>query len=407
MKSSKKTRDRLKRYIERDDFRKLKRMLEDDKDVANSSLNGKGQNALHLSAKYGSYDCLNLLLREGCCDAGARDRKRCFPLHLAARRCLRRFSRSLMLDLVEPLVIETPDLDGADRGGVTCRELLDELRRRQVETLEPGFVSLDDEDGNDDDLEKLEEEREEVLNKREEEREWREKLAAEHGDDCADAFGGSAALFRAAAEEKEERETYDDWAERIYREFSRRRAAAARQASEQAKKKAAPKQQPSSSRPSFPSRPPAKKLRLETPASRLRKKYLAFVDEVLGREGRRDLGCLAAVLAVDAAGSRRGRRLWRRRGGGEERRQVCDPSGAADVAPGQVRAALRRALRRGREGGGARRRRARVAVAAGGGKHRVMETVIIIFKELAICFGLCVKIHLQKIFVLRKFISAI
>ncbi len=82
--------------------------------------------------------------------------------------------------------------------------------------------------------------------------------------------------FQTFNEEVEDRETYDDWADRIYKEFSRRRQQ--RQQQEQVQKQQPPKspEKPQEWPPQLP-----KKLKLETPASQLRKRYLEFVRGVL------------------------------------------------------------------------------------------------------------------------------
>ncbi len=283
-KGRKKSLSRMKKCIERDDFAKLRKMLASDRELAAATLNGKWQNGLHMAAKRGSADCLRVLL-EGGCDPGRRDRKGRYPLHLAAHRCLREkrsFSQSLVLELVEPLVLKTPDLDRRDRKGVACRSLLDELSKKQVEASPRPSAespSTTDDSGSGDHMARLEEEeREEAARRKEAAAEWRERLAEEHLDDFADAYGSEAALQGAAEEEAEDRETYDNWADRIYREyFTRRRRRQERE--ESAKKPEKPGKTPST-RPPPP--PPTKRLRLEEdPISKLRKRYSAFVRKVL------------------------------------------------------------------------------------------------------------------------------
>ena len=51
----------VKRYVERDDFRKLEKLLDKDRSLAKAALSRKKkQNGLHMAAKRGSADCLKV-----------------------------------------------------------------------------------------------------------------------------------------------------------------------------------------------------------------------------------------------------------------------------------------------------------------------------------------------------------
>jgi len=112
---------KLKRYLERDDARKVRVLLKDHPGLADMTLNGRQQTALHLAAKHGSADCLSVVLsRVGESAVRARDKHGRCALHLAAKKCVKRFSKSLRMELVEPLVTKS-DLDANDKSGITCR----------------------------------------------------------------------------------------------------------------------------------------------------------------------------------------------------------------------------------------------------------------------------------------------
>lgn len=187
----------------------------------------------------------------------------------------------------------TPDIDAKNSKDRTCRQLLDELRKKQADHYTSSsskearrrHLGGEDESGSDDKdddrLGRLEEEREKEISRKEKEREWRERLAEEHRDDFADLYGNSVSDRR--RDEEDGRETYDEWADRIYAEFFLKRK---RWREHQERCREKPKQHAAEEEPR-PSWPP-KKLKLAltqderpSPSDVLQKKYVDFLSKVL------------------------------------------------------------------------------------------------------------------------------
>ena len=199
---------RLARYVEEDKFRKVDKLLSNHVELVDASLSKKRcRTSLHLASKMGNFDTVRVLIRRGA-DVSIKDSKGSLPLHHATRFCLskKKHSRSLVADLVSPLITGSlPFLDEANSEGVTCRLLLDAINSRQerndgalVEAA--GCVVQETED-------------EETL--------WAHKLAMEAEDDLTD-FVGSSSRYGSTGYDDESRETYDEWADRIYHQFMRR-----------------------------------------------------------------------------------------------------------------------------------------------------------------------------------------
>jgi hypothetical protein len=251
---------KFRRYVELDRFRKAKKLMSKHSVLVNAALNSRKQTGLHVAAKMGNYDTLRVLL-DGGADPTARDSKRRLPLHHAARYCLskKRVSRALVSDLVSSLVTGSLSvLDAADNKETTCRALLADINCRQE--------AQDDEDAKSRPRSTrfCEEDYDPGVS-------WRQKLENEAEDDHLEAVGNWA-RYSAMNEDSDDgdmAETYDDWADKIYREFVRKR----RPPPPPPKKK---EPSPTTSRPKL-----AKPLRLEKKTSKPTKLYAKFCQKFL------------------------------------------------------------------------------------------------------------------------------
>lgn len=205
---------KLQRYVERDKFRKVSKLLSNHGELVNAILSRKsGKTGLHLACKMGCYDTARVLIKRGA-DVSIKDSKKSLALHYAACFCLskKRHSRNLVSDLVSPLIAGSlASLDEANSAGITCRSLLDALNSRQErsdrEKVEAAGLAVQDDDESED-IEAV----------------WRQKLEAEAEDDLSDFVGSSSRCGWTGGHNCEEsEETYDEWADRIYNEFMRRR----------------------------------------------------------------------------------------------------------------------------------------------------------------------------------------
>jgi len=95
----------MRRYIERDEWRKLSKLLDKNEDLSGGEKICKdGKTGLHLAAKLGHEDCLRVLIRGGS-NVSAKDRKGNYPLYYAIKFCLKRDGfRALKAALVDPLL---------------------------------------------------------------------------------------------------------------------------------------------------------------------------------------------------------------------------------------------------------------------------------------------------------------
>jgi len=194
---------KILKYIERDNFVKLKRFLKEDKIGVDDVISKRGEKMLHIAAKEGASDCLEFLLEKGA-NAKLVDKKGNLPLHRALEFVIDDYSRDNERDLVSTLLTFSSGLMSVrNKKGFTPKELilnLEKLKRNNVEAAaaqktQPFF-------------EKPEE--------RTEEDEWKDKLA----DECEYEYGVSYGKFEDQSEYVGEvNETYDDWADRIYKAF--------------------------------------------------------------------------------------------------------------------------------------------------------------------------------------------
>ena len=121
-------------------------------------------------------------------------------MHRAAKCCLKRFSPSLMKETVSTLLtFSTGLLDIPNDKGTKCRTLVNALQAKLERQQQTAASSTSSESDND----------------------WNDKLAEGLRDDIGDEFGSLA--FQ--EDDEADRETFDSWADRIYREYHRKRRA--------------------------------------------------------------------------------------------------------------------------------------------------------------------------------------
>ena len=191
------------KYIESDNFVKLKRFLKEDKIGVDDVISKRGEKMLHIAAKEGASDCLEFLLEKGA-NAKLVDRKGNLPLHRALEFVIDDYSKDNERDLVSTLLTFSSGLMNVrNKKGFTPKELilnLEKLKKNNCKVVTAGKTqafSVEPEDRTEDD-------------------EWRDKLA----DECEYEYGVSYGKFEDEGDYVgDTAETYDDWADRIYRAF--------------------------------------------------------------------------------------------------------------------------------------------------------------------------------------------
>jgi len=194
---------KILKYIERDNFVKLKRFLKEDKIGVDDVISKRGEKMLHIAAKEGASDCLEFLLEKGA-NAKLVDKKGNLPLHRALEFVIDDYSRDNERDLVSTLLTFSPGLMNVrNKKGFTPKELvlnLEKLKRNNCESAtaqkSQSFFEKPVERTEDD--------------------EWKDKLA----DECEYEYGVSYGKFEDQGDYVgDTTETYDDWADRIYKAF--------------------------------------------------------------------------------------------------------------------------------------------------------------------------------------------
>jgi len=206
---SKKTTGKIKDYIEEDNYVKLKKYLCKNDIALDEIITKKGEKMLHLAAKEGSSYCLEYLLENGA-KANLVDRNLNLPIHRALKCVIEDYSRSKEKNLVNLLLTySSAHLDARNKEGISARDLIVKLEK--IKSKEDGsYISPFTSEGSFGPVEKPEE------------AEWREKLAGEFEDEYESSFGKYDKYSSYTGTEPSE-ETYDTWADRIYKEFSGRR----------------------------------------------------------------------------------------------------------------------------------------------------------------------------------------
>ena len=209
-------RKRVEKAIARDKWGKVEKMVERGEVGVDTVVGKKGETMLHLAAKEEAEECMEGLLEMNA-NAKLVDKKGNLPLHIALNMVIDDYSRSSEKRLVQGLLARSLDCLGQrNRDGFTVRELLvslDKARERKEEGKRLAKASTMQSN-----LARVRKEEEE--RPQSEEEAWRERLAWE----CEDEYQGSQGRWE--EEEgwrEEERETYDEWADRIFRAFSAKR----------------------------------------------------------------------------------------------------------------------------------------------------------------------------------------
>ena len=200
---------KIKKYIEDDNYSKLKKYITRNDISLNEIITKKGEKMLHLAAKEGSSYCMEYLLDSGAL-AHLVDKHGNLPLHRALKYVIQNYSRENEKNLVNSLLtFSSKHLDVENVDGVKPRDLILQLERVKARRDE-SYVSPLDSRGS-----------ARVVDKAAAaEEEWRDKLSGE----CEDEYEHSVGKFEKFTTFSEpSSETYDDWTERIYREFSSKR----------------------------------------------------------------------------------------------------------------------------------------------------------------------------------------
>ena len=204
---SKKAASKIKDYIEEDNYTKLKRYLGKNEISLDEIITKKGEKMLHLAAKEGSSYCTEYLLENGA-KPNLVDKNGNLPIHRALKYVIENYSRSIEKNLVNLLLTySSRHLDIKNREGISPRELIVKLEK--IKSKEDViYTSPFSSSGSLGFAEKPDEE------------EWREKLAGEFEDEYESSFGK---FDKYSSYNEPSSETYDTWADRIYREFSGKR----------------------------------------------------------------------------------------------------------------------------------------------------------------------------------------
>jgi len=195
---------KILKYIESDTYIKLKKFLKKEKINVDEIITKRGEKMLHLAAKEGSGDCLEYLLDEGA-NAKLVDKKGNLPLHRALEFVIENYSRANEKDLVSSLLTySTRLLNVRNVEGFTPRELILNLEKIKTKKLklENNFQI------------KESNENEQIFS---EEDEWKAKLAEECDYEYETNLGKFEDDLNFVGESSE---TYDDWADRIYKAFT-------------------------------------------------------------------------------------------------------------------------------------------------------------------------------------------
>ena len=196
------------KYIKRDKFKRLKLLIL-EKDIHPDSIIGHhNRTALHESAKRGSTDCLRALLE---CDAdpNIKDNKGNYPLHLALKHLLKQkvMNSAIANDLTCPLKkIMNERIHDINHSGTSCWQLLQGLNLKQELTANhESLISSSSSSGSsaESDSKSMD---------------WNEKLVQVHAEDHFFDLG----KYNNQQYYNKYKETFDQWADRIYDEFNRR-----------------------------------------------------------------------------------------------------------------------------------------------------------------------------------------
>ncbi|XP_044162595.1 NF-kappa-B inhibitor-like protein 1 [Bufo gargarizans] len=185
-------------YIERGDVLRLKSYIRKHRHLRLDHVLPGGRSLLHAACALRDDACALLLLRKGA-DPMQRDASGNNALHVAARE-VEKGGWKVYTDLVVPILKRCPQsIDVADHQGTTPRDILrraeDLMERNSRRSASPDVSS-------------------------QQSSEWREKLLAESMDEYQELYGQYEEDY---PEEVPEVETFESWADRIYREYQARK----------------------------------------------------------------------------------------------------------------------------------------------------------------------------------------
>ena len=230
-------RKKVEKAIARDKWGRVEKMVKKGEVEVDTVVGKKGETMLHLAAKEEAEECMEGLLEMGA-NAKLVDKKGNLPLHIALNMVIEDYSRSSEKALVQGLLARSLDCLGQrNKDGFTVRELLVSLDKAREKKEDKKLSKASAMPGN---LARL---RQEEERPKSEEDAWRERLEWEWEDEYHGLQG------RWEEEEgwgEEERETYDDWADRIFKAFSAKRRPPPVQ-----RKEEGPKAPPKTLRPEF------------------------------------------------------------------------------------------------------------------------------------------------------------
>jgi len=205
--------EKICKYLRRDEFRKLETSFfaVDDKIHPDSVLNKRGMTGLMISSKLGHPDCVNVFLRKG-----ASRKLTCFKgniaLHYAAKYCMKHPYPSNVRNLVTiPFLDSTTDyqelMKMPNDNGTTPKLLLDALNKLMYDDTVEGSDSSDS---------SLDNAQKTAQNSSD----WSQKLQHEDQDEHYERFG-KYDVWEDTGYKNKFNETENEWADRIYAEFSR------------------------------------------------------------------------------------------------------------------------------------------------------------------------------------------
>lgn len=189
--------DKLKKYIKENRPSRFKSFVRKHKiDIREVQLSN-GQNLLHYCCRRGQDIIFRFLLKEGS-DCTHLDYNGDTPLHHALRLALKSSTNTVYTTIVLPLLENSPHLlEVANNDGITCRHLLDKLvQKRQTHDNEEQFDFHQPETS-------------------EASESWEEKLANEFRNEYDDSTG----RYYSDSYDNKDAESYDEWAERLRREY--------------------------------------------------------------------------------------------------------------------------------------------------------------------------------------------
>lgn len=199
----------ISKYARRGKWRKLEKFLKEEKVHPDSVLKSEtGERGLHLAAKSGQSDSLRILLKLGA-DPRIKDKQHNYPLHYGIKYCLKNYSHSAVVDLVDVLVPLCRDLlEDENLKGTSCRTLLRGLKmKREIEEriVTESSSSTDESD--------------QLASSPIQRSDFSDRLAEEANDEYFENLG----KWDQFGTEEISDETFNDWADRIYAEFQRKR----------------------------------------------------------------------------------------------------------------------------------------------------------------------------------------